>query len=205
MKRLTGLLATTLAVPLSFTVIACGGDDDGDGGGDTDASDDDDDDSADESGGTPAGCADPNDTAAPVETISGNLDGGADWSCESIYLLDGPIFVNGGTLSIGPGTTVKGTAGSALVISSDASIDVQGTEDAPVVMTSALPEGERNRGDWGGLVLIGLTPRTTSRVAWGAAEGFADPTSRTVAIRRGPQLRDAVDTSASSGPGLPSV
>lgn len=172
MKRLTGLLATTLVLPLAFTITACGGDEGNDGGGDTDASDDDDDD--DESGGTPAGCADPNDTAAPVQTISGTLDGGADWSCESIYLLDGPVFVNGGTLSIGAGTTIKGTAGSALVVDTDATIDVQGTEDAPVVMTSALPEGERNRGDWGGLILIGLAPNNLEGGV-GAAEGFATP------------------------------
>jgi hypothetical protein len=171
MKRHTGLLLATLALPLSIT--ACGDD-----GGTAESSDPtqgtDPTAGADstESGGA-AGCADPNDAAAPRVAISADIEGDTTWTCDNIYVLDGvPVFVRNGTLTIEPGTTVMGTGSSALVIDLSARIEAVGTPEAPIVMTSVLPEGERNRGDWGGLVLIGEAP---ANVGTGAAEGFPTP------------------------------
>ena len=170
MTLLPRLFVISLAVPaLTVGPAACDGEGD-DGGDDVAAADDGDD----ESGGVAGECADADAPDAPVQTISGDIDGGAQWGCETVYLLDGPVFVNGGTLTIAPGTTVRGTAGAALVISADASLDAQGTPDAPIIMTSALPQGERNRGDWGGLILIGKAPNNLDGGV-GAAEGFATP------------------------------
>ncbi|MEM9459618.1 MAG: hypothetical protein AAGF11_35905 [Myxococcota bacterium] len=75
-----------------------------------------------------------------------------------------------GTLTIEPGTTILGGGGSALVIEKGASIDAQGTADAPIVMTSVNYESSPNRGDWGGLVLLGTAGANVD----GVAEGFAD-------------------------------
>ena len=168
MKKFHGLFAFLLVAPLTLTVTACADDEDM---GDDDAADDA---NEDDTGGTPGECADANDPAAPVRTLSGDIEGGDTLSCEQIYLLDGPVFVRGGSLDIEPGTTIKGTAGSVLVIADDASINAMGTADAPVVMTSALPEGERNRGDWGGLILLGDAPINIDGGV-GEAEGFATP------------------------------
>lgn len=79
------------------------------------------------------------------------------------YLLKGIIYVkNGATLTIEPGTIVQGAAGSeppsALIVTRDGKIDAQGTKSRPVIMTSAQPFGQRKRGDWGGLVMLGKAP-----------------------------------------------
>ncbi len=122
----------------------------------------------------PAGCADPND--GPTMEISGNIEGDMMLTCDTIWVLTDIIFVNGGTLTIEPGTTIKGTEGSALVIDQDASIDAQGTADAPIVMTSIQAEGSRGRGDWGGFVMLGDAPVNLEGGS-GQAEGFANPPS----------------------------
>ncbi|MBL4689342.1 MAG: hypothetical protein JKY37_32435 [Nannocystaceae bacterium] len=189
MKRFYSFVFNSVAASSIALVGACGDDDNGDddngdnadghvhdsGGAEhDDGVDDGDPDDGDP--GVPDGCADPNDADAPVIVVDSDIEGGAHWTCESIYLLSAAVFVHGGTLEIDSGTTVKGAGGSALVIDQDASLTVLGTEDAPVVMTSALPEGERNRGDWGGLVLIGDAPINLG-AGVGAAEGFATPPS----------------------------
>ncbi len=92
---------------------------------------------------------------------------------EDTIHLKSIVFVRGATLTIEPGTTILGEGGSALVIDSDAKIIAEGTADAPIVMTSALPTADRNRGDWGGLVLIGKAK--TNLGTPGSAEGFVNP------------------------------
>jgi hypothetical protein len=91
-----------------------------------------------------------------------------------VWVLTGITFVNSGTLTIEPGTTILGTAGTALVISAGATIDAVGTADAPIVMTSInAVDGTPARGDWGGLALLGSA---TVNVEGGesVAEGFSD-------------------------------
>lgn len=74
------------------------------------------------------------------------------------YLLKGQVFVrNGQTLTIEPGTVIFGdrrTRGT-LIIDRGGKIIARGTATQPIVFTSVVEEGLRDRGDWGGLVILG--------------------------------------------------
>jgi hypothetical protein len=105
------------------------------------------------------------------------------WSCDVV--LGAIVTVKGNaTLTIEPGVTVRGKSGSALVIDQGSKLIAEGTEDAPIVLTSSQAPGARSRGDWGGLVLLGDAPINLAG-GTGIAEGFqgevkyggSDPTS----------------------------
>ena len=90
------------------------------------------------------------------------------------YQLSGLVYVqNDAVLTIEPGTFVIGQPGSqppsALIVSRDGRIEAGGTQARPIVMTSSLPFGQRNAGDWGGLVLLGRAPTN-----WATGEGFIE-------------------------------
>jgi len=95
----------------------------------------------------------------------GNVDVTADittnttWTSDKTYTLKGFIHVaSGATLTIQPGTKIMGdfaTLGSSLFILRGAKINAVGTADAPIVFTSSRAVGQRQPGDWGGLILIG--------------------------------------------------
>ncbi len=97
--------------------------------------------------------------------VGGNLDVTQDittnttWTNDKTYTLKGFIHVaNGATLTIQPGTKIMGdfnTLGSSLFILRGARINAVGTADAPIVFTSSRAVGQRQPGDWGGLVIIG--------------------------------------------------
>jgi hypothetical protein len=74
------------------------------------------------------------------------------------YLIQGQVFVGDGqVLTIEPGTVIFGdkkTRGT-LVIDKGGRIEANGTVDKPIVFTSNQEEGIRDRGDWGGLVILG--------------------------------------------------
>jgi hypothetical protein len=78
---------------------------------------------------------------------------------DTVYTLKGFIHVtNGAILTIEPGTTIKGdylTVGSSLFILRGAKIIAEGTADRPIVFTSAQDVGQRQPGDWGGLIIVG--------------------------------------------------
>ncbi len=80
------------------------------------------------------------------------------WESGKTYVLEKTIFVDGTQLTIEPGVTVKGENGSALIVTRNSQLFSRGQADNPVVFTSAKPEGERRRGDWGGVVLLGKAP-----------------------------------------------
>ncbi len=91
--------------------------------------------------------------------VSGSLFGEQRWSADRDWVLDGIVYVEAGArLVIEPGTRVLGGPGSALVVTRDATLHARGSLDAPIVFTSAQPVGERQAGDWGGLVLLGSAP-----------------------------------------------
>jgi len=74
------------------------------------------------------------------------------------YLLQGQVFVRAGqTLTIQPGTVIFGDKLSkgVLIIDRGGVLEAQGTASAPIVMTSVIPQGLRDRGDWGGLIILG--------------------------------------------------
>ena len=76
-------------------------------------------------------------------------------------LLSGFVYVtNGVTLTIQPGTVIKGQKSSkgTLIIEPGGKIIAEGTATEPIVFTSDQPKGSRNYGDWGGIVLTGNAP-----------------------------------------------
>lgn len=92
--------------------------------------------------------------------LSGNLETQT-LTKDKQYLLKGQVFVRDGkVLTIEPGTVLFGdkiTKGT-LIIDRGGKIDAVGTAAEPIVMTSSLPAGVRDRGDWGGLVVLGRAP-----------------------------------------------
>ena len=93
------------------------------------------------------------------------------WSADNEYVLDGLVFVNPGqTLTIEPGTVIRGTPGqgrraSALVVARDGRIQANGTAAAPIIFTALSDDlddpddlfenGQPVVGEWGGVILLG--------------------------------------------------
>jgi hypothetical protein len=74
------------------------------------------------------------------------------------YLITGQVFVRDGkTLTVEPGTIIMGDKATkgTLIIDRGGKINANGTALKPIVFTSALAVGTRDRGDWGGLVILG--------------------------------------------------
>lgn len=74
------------------------------------------------------------------------------------YLLKGQVFVRSGkTLTVQPGTVIMGDKATkgTLIIDRGGKLNAEGTASQPIVMTSAAKAGERDKGDWGGLVILG--------------------------------------------------
>ncbi len=112
------------------------------------------------------------------------------WTSDNVYLLNKIVFVEkGATLSIEPGTVVKGKPGqefdaSALVICRGAKIMAQGTPTQPIIFTAEaddpydltdLPYTET--GQWGGIILLGRGV-TNNPTGTGQIEGIAETEPR---------------------------
>lgn len=79
------------------------------------------------------------------------------WS--GVIKLDGWVYVDqGATLTIEPGTIIRGTERSVLSVERGAKIIAEGTPENPIVFTSAQGAGFRGPSDWAGLVLNGFAP-----------------------------------------------
>ena len=101
--------------------------------------------------------------------VTGILEGNITWTKDKVYVLngfvrvgedktvDGTQITKTGTLTIEAGTVIVGDRASkaTLVIQRGSKIIANGTADAPIVFTSDRPVGERETGDWGGLVICG--------------------------------------------------
>ncbi len=93
----------------------------------------------------------------PVVTLTGTL---ATQTLEAgqPYLIKGQTFIpTGVTLTIPAGTVIKGDKATkaVLVVQPGGKLIANGTANSPVVFTSAQAVGERDRGDWGGIVMLG--------------------------------------------------
>ncbi len=111
----------------------------------------------------------------PVDTNTLNLQSGAEITgtykqkvilAEGTYTLKGYVyFEDGASLTIAPGTIIKSdvTQKGAIIIERGAKILAEGTAAKPIVFTSGRAVGQRNPGDWGGIILLGKAPtnRTT--------------------------------------------
>jgi len=137
---------------------------------------------------------------------SGVLSADETWSGDSIYVLNGRVIVpNGVTLTVEPGTIIKGKEGdgaiaSTLIIAQGGMIDAQGTESAPIIMTSVLDNitvgqqagtnlDETDAGLWGGLIVLGYAP-ISADAATALIEGL--PANEAYAVYGG---TDAADNS----------
>lgn len=157
MKRLSMFTGMMSIVAL---LAACG-----DGGAEDEGSDGSTGDTAGDTTGDTAGGEEVCDSS-----LAGNIESDTVWACD--HTLTAIVTVkNNAKLTIMPGVTIKGGNGSALVIGKGSQLIAEGTADAPIVFTSALPEGSRARGDWGGVVLLGQAPNNL-QTGTGAAEGL---------------------------------
>lgn len=119
-----------------------------------------------------------------VVVVTENITSSATWHKDTVYQLAGRITVTAGnTLTIQPGTIIKGEEGTgadatALLVARDAKIMAEGTADAPIIFTSvgdsispedvaagkfASPNLEPNvNGLWGGVIVLGNAPISAS-------------------------------------------
>jgi len=111
----------------------------------------------------------------PNEVLSGLIEEDLTLTNDRIWELAGRVIVTAGnTLTIQPGTVIKGRPGDAaaasvLIIARGADIQANGTAEAPIVFTSTADEigvGEfessldltTQRGLWGGVLILGNAP-----------------------------------------------
>lgn len=135
---------------------------------------------------------------APAQTVvTADITTNTTWTAGNTYVLNGLVFVdNGATLTIEPGTVIKGRAAvnitgtlpdgvtrefaSALVIKRGAKIEANGTAAAPIIFTAERDDLNNpddlaltERGLWGGLIVLGSAPTNTG-VTNNAIEGIPD-------------------------------
>ncbi len=132
------------------------------------------------------------------------------WVSDKIYKLNGKVIVaDGASLTIEPGTIIKGAEGtgslaSALIVARGGKIMACGTADQPIIMTSILDNievgqtkgtnlDESQNGFWGGLIVLGNAPGSfEGNVEEFQIEGI--PADDTFGLYGGP---DASDNSGS--------
>ena len=115
-----------------------------------------------------------------------NITGTVTLDASKVYLLKGMIVVrDGGKLVVPAGTVIRAQADlnttpknyATIVVERGGKIEINGTENNPVIFTSARAAGQRERGDWGGIVVCGRSDHNL----WTAAdnvqyEGFNNVT-----------------------------
>lgn len=117
---------------------------------------------------------DPQNTTYPAADETTTLNGASQGKIEisgtttldagKVYLLKGLVVVkSGGKLVIPAGTIIRAEADvnaipanySSIIVEKGGMIEINGTSNSPVVITSNKAAGNRNRGDWGGIVICG--------------------------------------------------
>jgi hypothetical protein len=138
------LRARALAATL---LLACGGDDDGAGAPDA-------------APGQP--------DAAPQATdvdVADDITASTTWRKGTVYHLKAKAGANkyimvhpGATLTIEPGTQIRGGEESALIVARGGKLEAAGTAAEPIVFSHDAPAGSRMGGQWGGIVILGRAP-----------------------------------------------
>lgn len=112
---------------------------------------------------------------AVTETLVGEIKEDKTLTADRFYLLTGKTYVaEGVTLTIEPGTIIKGAEGigslaSALIVVRGATINACGTADKPIIFTSSIDNinigsnsgtnlGKEDRELWGGIIILGAAP-----------------------------------------------
>ena len=141
----------------------------------------------------------------PEKTIMGTAagTGTTTWSSDTTYILNGFVFVNSGdTLTIEPGTIIKGLPGqgasaSAFIVARGGYLDAQGTQENPIIFTAESDDTDNpidiapnTTGLWGGVIVLGNAstntvpgeqaiegiPTTETRGLFGELNGATDDT-----------------------------
>jgi len=135
-------------------------------------------------------------TNLPVALVGADITANRTFHSDTIYRLTNFIHVgNGAKLTVQAGTRVEGEQGSALFIMRGASIEAIGTAAQPIVFTSSREVGQRQPGDWGGLILIGSARINRSNDVILEGTGTNNSTNDTIFYSGGNVAGDA----ASSG------
>ena len=115
----------------------------------------------------------------PVLNVSGSITANRIWSSDTVYKLQGLVYVkSGATLTIKPGTIILGdtaVAQSSLVITKGSKINAVGNSSQPIVFSSSASVGLRKKGDWGGIIILGKSTLNKSG-GIGNIEGIATST-----------------------------
>ncbi|PAU93120.1 hypothetical protein CK503_13200 [Aliifodinibius salipaludis] len=151
-------------------------------------------------------------------TITENITEDTTWEDGKTYILGGRIIVEPDvTLTIEGGAVVKGEAGSGsnattLLVARDATLNANGTAQAPIIFTSVADEitpedvdngnfgspnlDETQNGLWGGVIVLGNAPISYSDDGNDQTEAQIEgiPTSETLALYGG---NDPSDSSGS--------
>jgi hypothetical protein len=94
----------------------------------------------------------------PLELLVVAPTGTTTLTAEKQYLIKSQIFVESGAkLVIPAGTILKGDKATkgTIIVKPGGQLEAVGTADSPIIFTSAQIPGERDKGDWGGLVILG--------------------------------------------------
>ncbi len=107
--------------------------------------------------------------------VRDNITANTTWTSDKTYILTSRVAVtNGATLTIEPGTVIKGEAGTganatALIIARGAKLMAEGTATKPIIFTTIADEIKSGQiaspnldtdmnGLWGGLIVLGNAP-----------------------------------------------
>jgi hypothetical protein len=99
-------------------------------------------------------------TNLPTGMIEGTIDKSITLP-KGKYTLKGYVYVNNNaTLTIEAGSVIMSdvTEKGALIIERGSKLIADGRADNPIVFTSGKASGQRNAGDWGGIILLGKAP-----------------------------------------------
>jgi hypothetical protein len=95
----------------------------------------------------------------PTVTVPAAITANTTWNANTNYLLTQFVYVRDGvTLTIEPGTVIRGSGNGSLIVQPGGKLIAAGTAARPIVFTSAKAIGARKYGDWGGVVLVGKAP-----------------------------------------------
>ncbi|MDR2562443.1 MAG: hypothetical protein LBC98_00710 [Prevotellaceae bacterium] len=87
---------------------------------------------------------------------------------KGVYLMKGWVYITDGfSLTLAAGTVIKGDKATkaALIVEPGGKLFAEGTQNAPIVLTSAQAKGSRKPGDWGGLIICGKARNNNGTMA----------------------------------------
>lgn len=104
------------------------------------------------------------------------------WRSNLDWYLNGLVFVKPNeTLTIEPGTVIRGRCLSALIVLPGATLIANGSSNSPIIFTSEDDDpnhsnpGIKQPGSWGGLIIMGNSPINGTGTIFGHSYGGTEP------------------------------